>query len=78
MAHKSDYLENKLIDWFWRGQAFTPPVTLYFALFTASTGTGGNTSNNNAITFPAPSANWGVVTSVGVFDAATARCICRN
>ena len=28
---------------------------------TASTGTGGTTSNNNAITFGAPSANWGVI-----------------
>lgn len=38
---------------------------------TASTGTGGVTSNNNAITFPAPTANWGVVTHWGVFDAAS-------
>jgi hypothetical protein len=37
----------------------------------ASTGTSGTTSNNNAITFPAPTAAWGVVTSIGVFDAAT-------
>jgi hypothetical protein len=39
---------------------------------TASTGTGGTTSNNGAITFPAPTANWGQVTHYGVFDAATA------
>lgn len=38
---------------------------------TASTGTGGVTSNNNAITFPAPNANWGVVTHWGVFDASS-------
>lgn len=38
---------------------------------TASTGTGGVTSNNNAITFPAPTANWGVVTHWGVFDASS-------
>jgi hypothetical protein len=37
----------------------------------ASTGTGGTTSNNNAITFPAPTANWGTVTEVCVFDAST-------
>ena len=36
---------------------------------TASTGTGGTTSNNNAITFPAPTANWGQVTHIGIFDA---------
>jgi hypothetical protein len=39
---------------------------------TASSGTGGTTSNNNAITFPAPTANWGVVTHFAVYDAASA------
>ena len=38
----------------------------------ASSGTSGLTSNNATITFPAPTANWGVVTSIGVFDASTA------
>lgn len=38
---------------------------------TASSGTTGTTSNNAAITFPAPSANWGVVTHFGVYDAST-------
>lgn len=38
----------------------------------ASSGTGGTTSNNNAITFPSPTANWGTVTEVCVFDASTA------
>lgn len=38
----------------------------------ASTGTGGTTSNNGAITFPAPTANWGVVTCWGILDASTA------
>ena len=38
----------------------------------ASSGTGGTTSNNAAITFPAPTANWGVVTGFCVFDAGTA------
>lgn len=36
---------------------------------TASSGTGGTTSNNVAITYPAPTANWGVITHVAVFDA---------
>lgn len=37
---------------------------------TASTGTSGTTSNNNAITFPAPSgANWGVCSHFGIYDA---------
>ncbi len=39
---------------------------------TASSGTGGQTSNNGAITFNAPSgANWGTVTHFGIFDAAS-------
>lgn len=38
---------------------------------TASSGTGGTTSNNGAITFPAPTANWGTVTCWGIFDAST-------
>lgn len=32
----SDYLENKLVDAFLRGQAYTMPVTVYFALATAT------------------------------------------
>lgn len=39
---------------------------------TASSGTGGVTSNNSAVTFPAPTANWGSVTGFGLFDASTA------
>jgi hypothetical protein len=39
---------------------------------TASTGTGGQTSNNNAITFPTPSAGWGTVTHFFISDAASA------
>lgn len=37
----------------------------------ASSGTTGTISNNNVITFPAPTANWGTVVEVCVFDAAT-------
>lgn len=37
----------------------------------ASTGTGGTTSNNNALTFPAPTANWGSIVEVCVFDASS-------
>jgi hypothetical protein len=37
----------------------------------ASSGTGGTTSNNGTITFPAPTANWGVVTHIGVYDASS-------
>ena len=118
MAALSDFLENALIDWFFRGQALgvtgasagagSGPTNLYFGLLTAapsdagggtevtggsyarvgvatslanfagtqgagtttaSTGTGGVTSNNGAITYPAPTADWGVITHFGVYDA---------
>jgi len=38
----------------------------------ASSGTGGQTSNNAAITFPTPTATWGLVTHFGIYDAASA------
>lgn len=38
---------------------------------TASSGTGGQTSNNAAITFPAPTANWGTVTHMALMDASS-------
>ena len=111
MSNATDYLENKIIDCLFRGQAFSGPATGYIAAYTvaptdaaggtevtggsyarvaivsslanwagtqsagstaASSGTGGQTSNNGAITFPAASANWGTVTAVGFFDASTA------
>lgn len=121
MAAMSDFMENKLIDFLFRGQALgitgasagsgTGPTNLYIALFTAnptdtgggtevsgnayarvdvasslanwagtqsagstsaSSGTGGTTSNNGTITFPTPTpSGWGTVTGVGVFDAST-------
>lgn len=44
-----------------------------------SSGTGGTISNAAAITFPAPTANWGVVVNFAVDDAATAgnRLVCQ-
>ena len=38
----------------------------------ASTGTGGLTSNNAAVTFPSPTGSWGVVGWVAWYDAASA------
>jgi len=111
MSAMSDYLENKLTDHIFRGQSFSAPANVYFALFTAapsdsgggtevsggsyarvtmatslanwagtqsagsttaSSGTGGASSNNGAITFPTPSANWGTITHFGIFDASSA------
>lgn len=110
MAALSNYAENKLLDWIFRGQSFVPPGTLYFAVFTvaptdagggtevsgggyarvavaaslvnfagtqgagttsSSSGTSGTTSNNIDIQFPSPTANWGTVVAMAVFDAAT-------
>lgn len=109
MAAMTDYLENKIIDWLLRGQAFTPPATVYVGLLTAapsdsaagtevsggsyarvavtsnatnwnstdgdndaaSTGTDGTTENDTAITFPAPTANWGSITHFAIYDAAS-------
>lgn len=42
MAEFSDYLENNIIDHFLRNQSFTPPATVYVALFTAVTGLESN------------------------------------
>lgn len=38
---------------------------------TASSGTGGVTSNNAAVSFPTPSAGWGTVTHFFIADAST-------
>lgn len=38
MSALSDYLENAVINKLLRNQAFTPPTTIYLALFTAVTG----------------------------------------
>lgn len=37
----------------------------------ASSGTGGQTSNAGTITFPTPTANWGVITHFAILDAST-------
>jgi hypothetical protein len=49
----------------WSGSQ-TPGTTV------ASTGTDGTIENNAVITFPAPTAAWGVVTGFGIFDALAA------
>jgi len=44
MAGKSDYLENKILDFLLGGVSYTPPATVYIALFTAApTDAGGGT-----------------------------------
>lgn len=63
MAALSDYLENKIIDYILRGQAFTAPATVYVGLLTAApSDTGGGTEvSGNAYARVAVSsslANW--------------------
>lgn len=41
MAEFSDFLENKIIDHMLRNQAYTPPATVYVALFTTATNDAG-------------------------------------
>lgn len=44
MAAMSDYLENKIVDWLFRGQTYTPPAGLFIGLLTAApSDTGGGT-----------------------------------
>lgn len=38
----------------------------------ASSGTGGTTTNAAAVTFPAPTGNWGVITHFAIYDASSA------
>jgi hypothetical protein len=110
MSSFSDYAENKILDLVFRGQAWTPPATLYISLHTgttlddgggtevsggsyarvaiasnmtnwsgtqgagttvASSGITGIISNNVAITFPAPTGNWGTIVGYGLRDAAS-------
>lgn len=42
MAELSDFLENKIIDHMLRNQAYTPPATVYVALFTTATSDDGS------------------------------------
>jgi len=42
MAEFSDFLENKIIDHLLRNQAYTPPITVYVALFTTPTADDGS------------------------------------
>ena len=41
MAEFSDFMENKIIDHMLRNQSYTPPSTLYVALFTTATSDAG-------------------------------------
>jgi len=38
MSATTNYLDNKLVDWFLRGQTLTPPATVYVGLIRATKG----------------------------------------
>jgi hypothetical protein len=42
MAEFTDFMENKIIDHMLRNQTYTPPSTVYVALFTSATGDDGS------------------------------------
>lgn len=94
MADFSDYLENAILNTFFRNQAFTPAAGAYLALYTAApTDAGGGTevsgngyarkavtfgaasggaiSNTAAVSFTAAGGNFGTISHVGIFNAAT-------
>jgi hypothetical protein len=76
MAAKTDYLENKTIDWMFRGQTFTPPATVYVGLFTAApTDAGGGTEVSGGsyarVAVASSLANWAGTQSAGSTTAST-------
>lgn len=101
MSGFSDFLELEVLDHVFGAATYTPPATLYVALYTViptdanASGTevtggsyarvavtnnltnfpaasAGAKANGTAITFPAPTANWGIVVGFAIYDAATA------
>ena len=79
MAEISDYYENQIIDHMLRAVAFTPPATVYVALFTAApTDAGGGTEVSGgayarqAVTLSAASAGATSNSADITFPAATA------
>jgi hypothetical protein len=42
MAELTDFMENKIIDHMLRNQSYTPPATVYVALFTTATADDGS------------------------------------
>ncbi len=79
MAEFTDYLEDKIIDHMLRNQAYTPPTTIYLALFTAAPGdAGGGTEVSGgsyarqAVTLSAASGGASANSADITFPAATA------
>lgn len=76
MAAMSNYLENKLIDFLFRGQSFVPPATLYVALFTvdptdSSAGTEVSGGSYARVAVTSSMANWAGTQSAGSTTASS-------
>lgn len=76
MSAMSDYLENKLVDLILRGQAFTPPATVYVSLHTsATTDAGGGTEVSGGsyarVAVTSSLANWAGTQSAGSTTASS-------
>ena len=70
MAAMTDYLENKIIDWLFRGQTFTPPAGLHMGLLTAapsdsSAGTEISGNGYNRVNLAPTLANWAGTQAAG-------------
>jgi hypothetical protein len=76
MAALTDYMENKLIDWLFRGQSFTPPATLYIGLITvsatdSSAGTEVSGGSYARVAVTGSLANWAGTQSAGSTTASS-------
>lgn len=86
MGDKSTYLANKILDAIFNATSFSV-TTVYVALTVSGTevatgsyartagsfsaASSGAVSNDAAVTFPAPTANWGTVDGIKLYDAST-------
>lgn len=76
MAAMTDYLENKIIDWLFRGQTFTPPAGLHMGLLTAApsdSAAGTEVSGNGyaRVNLAPTLANWAGTQAAGSTTAST-------
>lgn len=76
MAALSNYLENKWLDYVFRGQTFTAPATTYVALFTANVNAAGSGTEVSGgsyarVAITSSLANWAGTQSAGSTTAST-------
>lgn len=72
----TDYLENKVVDWLFRGQTFTPPATIYVGLQTSacsdsSAGTEVTGGSYARVAVTSSLANWAGTQSAGSTTASS-------